>query len=712
VKLRIPSKTFLIGEYAALLSAPALLITHEPFFEYSANETSASLAPAANETRQADALDAVSSQILSELPSRVQAGALAPPIEAAGQIDFSAKEFFQFLGLLNIIDPHKNRGGFGRSGAEFLIGSCLLDGTDLASLDKNKLEARFKRYYCDGEVVPPSGYDFRAQLAALGHESAVVECRSKNARVMQWPFEEVRVSIYQTGIKLDNRLHLSSLDKTKFESLARISEDCTNFFIRSDLPGFIDSMSKYVRELRGLELLDSGSYELAQRICEIEGVYFAKGCGGGGADSIAVFHRSDLNEQALETKIQSVSNEAVGSHFSVKHSATPSINEELVPMAPIKDQQVATPQNCGLKLIFRTDRGRATVSTPSHKDFSVDASNTFGPPEVTGRYSAIKFHRSSDEKCVAFASAPSNIALIKYMGKTDTNVPTNPSFSVTLPSFRTYCAITHYEAQQSARVDEISLEARWSPLLAIYFGSAEGSVKLAPIELDRDSKKRFLDFFKALKSRWNIKGSFQILSANNFASDCGLASSASSFAALTAATYQLAKKQNPQLELSLEELASISREGSGSSCRSFFEPFSLWDEYSARPADLPVRFRHEVILVDDSKKTVSSSEAHKRVRSSLLFEGRDLRARRRLADLLSTIHAKDERQLFDLLWSEFWDMHALFETSVPSFGYMTPRTLEKLHEIRNRWDNEGRGPLVTMDAGANIHLLYPEWSIP
>jgi len=52
-------------------------------------------------------------------------------------------------------------------------------------------------------------------------------------------------------------------------------------------------------------------------------------------------------------------------------------------------------------------------------------------------------------------------------------------------------------------------------------------------------------------------------------------------------------------------------------------------------------------------------------------------------------------------------MHALFETSRPSFGYMTSGSLEVLRGVKQlTWEKSGDGPLVTMDAGPNVHLLY------
>jgi diphosphomevalonate decarboxylase len=53
-------------------------------------------------------------------------------------------------------------------------------------------------------------------------------------------------------------------------------------------------------------------------------------------------------------------------------------------------------------------------------------------------------------------------------------------------------------------------------------------------------------------------------------------------------------------------------------------------------------------------------------------------------------------------------MHALFETSDPHFGYISTATLQKLREIENLWKENNDGPIVTIDAGSNIHLLWHE----
>jgi diphosphomevalonate decarboxylase len=123
--------------------------------------------------------------------------------------------------------------------------------------------------------------------------------------------------------------------------------------------------------------------------------------------------------------------------------------------------------------------------------------------------------------------------------------------------------------------------------------------------------------------------------------------------------------------------------------------------------DLPFQdLIHKVILVDTTQKLVSSSEAHQRVRSSPLFAGRPERARQRLEDLLAAFRAEDWQKAFAITWDEFFDMHELFHTAEPSFGYMTPLSRQVLDIARAYWTRHKDGPLVTMDAGANVHLLY------
>lgn len=287
-------------------------------------------------------------------------------------------------------------------------------------------------------------------------------------------------------------------------------------------------------------------------------------------------------------------------------------------------------------------------------------------------------------------SAPSNIALIKYMGKKDIarNIPDNPSLSLSLPHL-----ITTVEIEKN----DLDLDC-WEPL------KGEGYF---PISLSSKGEAKFLGHFQFLKEKFQVQGFFNIKSANTFPGDCGLASSASSFAALTKVALKAFSEIQNVETLSIEEQASLSRIGSGSSCRSFQAPWVVWTEDEVLSVDFPQKkLIHMVVVVSGEKKKISSSEAHKIVKSSLLFKEREERARIRLGLLIEALSAKNWKDAFEICWSEFWDMHALFETSLPSFGYMNEKTFSVLQEARGVWRKIDDGPLVTMDAGPNVHFIF------
>lgn len=286
------------------------------------------------------------------------------------------------------------------------------------------------------------------------------------------------------------------------------------------------------------------------------------------------------------------------------------------------------------------------------------------------------------------AYAPANIALIKYMGKEDhtQNFPSNPSLSYTLDHLRSYVELETSTAS----------EDQWEPM------ANRNDFRLTPNE-----QKRFLNHLAFIKNYFNYTGTFYLRSANDFPTACGLASSASSFAALTkCAVNALCEIQNKPL-LSLKEISSLSRQGSGSSCRSLFYPYALWQYDYAEEITLPYPdLLHMTVVVTQEQKKVSSSMAHRLVTQSLLFDSRPKRATLRLEQLLSAFQDKNWHRAYEIVWQEFWDMHALFETTTPSFGYLSAASLTVLALLRQYWENNHDGPLITMDAGPNIHLLF------
>lgn len=289
------------------------------------------------------------------------------------------------------------------------------------------------------------------------------------------------------------------------------------------------------------------------------------------------------------------------------------------------------------------------------------------------------------------AAAPSNIALIKYMGKLDfsKNIPSNSSLSYTLQDLKTFVEIERTDAT----------EDQWLPLIQ--------SGCLSPI-FSIQGQKRFLTFFKKLKDIYNVKENFIIKSANNFPSDSGLASSASSFAALTMAASDAFESLGYK-NRSDQTRYQLSREGSGSSCRSFFSPWAVWKGIEVFKPEIKIqKLLHDVVLVDAKIKKVSSGEAHKRIETSPHNKGRAERAEKRLIDLIAAFNEDNWKDAYNIVWDEFIDMHDLFETSEPFFCYRTEGSYSVLQVIREFWKEINDGPLVTMDAGPNIHLLWRE----
>ena len=307
------------------------------------------------------------------------------------------------------------------------------------------------------------------------------------------------------------------------------------------------------------------------------------------------------------------------------------------------------------------------------------------------------------------AEAPSNLALIKYMGKQENfqkkdsfikNIPLNSSFSYTLNHLKTKVEIA--ELTESAESKALMQTASQKDQFLFKPLSGESDLSI-------QGKKKFLDFFQFLKKTFSISGYYQITSQNNFPHSSGVASSASSFATLTLATYELAKDRSRYFQpWSIEKLSELSSWGSGSSCRSFFSPWVLWEVKGAKPSDsFPWKnLTHELIVVNSDKKKISSTKAHALIKTSKFFKERPQRAEKRLEELFKAFREKSWVNIYKIVKEEFLDLHCLFETSSPSFSYQTSDSQNILKELFCFWDQKGDGPLITMDAGSCIHLLY------
>jgi diphosphomevalonate decarboxylase len=314
--------------------------------------------------------------------------------------------------------------------------------------------------------------------------------------------------------------------------------------------------------------------------------------------------------------------------------------------------------------------------------------------------------------------APSNIAIVKYMGKSDfsLNLPANSSLSLTLSQLCTYV--------------EVRAEAASASSSRIVAEKPVGSKGDVPSLSDAGSEK-FLRHFERCRARASsllvscglqmskkrATSQVSIRTTNTFPSEAGIASSASSYAALTLSALYYFSDDHSSFRAQYENevglrraLAELSREGSGSSCRSFEGPFVTWSGPSAEAVNGSIAPLSDlVVIVSAGKKAVGSSEAHRRVETSTHWAGRVSRAESRFRDLKSAIHVGAFKRLSEIAEADFRDMHHLFETSAPPFSYFAPGTDDVLEFLESASDAESEPPFaVTMDAGPNVHVLVPQ----
>ncbi|MBL7665667.1 MAG: diphosphomevalonate decarboxylase [Bacteriovoracaceae bacterium] len=293
--------------------------------------------------------------------------------------------------------------------------------------------------------------------------------------------------------------------------------------------------------------------------------------------------------------------------------------------------------------------------------------------------------------------APSNIALIKYWGKKDGQFPMNPSLSFSLEKCHT----------------EMSLIYRPASELNVNF-TFEGNIKTS----FGDKIKKYLTSI-AQKYSWMNELEFEINSKNSFPHSSGIASSASSFAALALCLTDLITSKENKPNDFFEMASDLARQGSGSAARSVFAGYSSWgqtaliknssDNY-ARPLLNNIhpsflKIKNVICVVDANEKSVSSTQGHALMANHPMKEMRIQQVHQQLENLLLILESGDWNAFAQLVEAEALTLHALMLTSQPSFILLKPNTLNLIQEIQSL-RKSGHQVCFTLDAGANLHLLY------
>ncbi len=311
--------------------------------------------------------------------------------------------------------------------------------------------------------------------------------------------------------------------------------------------------------------------------------------------------------------------------------------------------------------------------------------------------------------------APSNIALVKYWGKKANQIPENPSISFTLNSCKTITTL-HYTQKNDA--DAFSFD--------VFLDGVKKEAFKSKIVTFFERIERYVPFLKNYY--------FKIETSNTFPHSSGIASSASGMSALAlclmSIEQQLVKTNESKTTLQKEfntdyfnkKASFLARLGSGSACRSIEGNVIVWGKHeniknssnffgTKYPYAIHQNFENyqdTILLVDQGEKQVSSTLGHNLMHNHPFAKQRFKQAHKTINTLKIILKSGDLEAFIGLIESEALSLHAMMMTSMPYFILMKPNTLEIINKI---WTFRSQSKChigFTLDAGANVHILYPE----
>lgn len=275
------------------------------------------------------------------------------------------------------------------------------------------------------------------------------------------------------------------------------------------------------------------------------------------------------------------------------------------------------------------------------------------------------------------ASASPNLAFIKYWGKSDLNLnmPSNDSISITLTKLKTNTTIEPHN------IDRFILNG---------------------VERDIPERmKRLIEIFRELSGK---ETNILIKSKNNFPDSCGMASSASGYAALVFElnNYFLEGKMNK------EEMSEYARLGSGSASRSIHDGIV----HMAKGISYHLGYWNELkvlsIVISKEKKKIASSEGMIiSANTSFFYKMRQKNIQEKINETISLIKEKDFKKLAKTIMQESNEFHAVCMDSYPPIRYINDegfKIIEKIHSF----NEEEIKAAYSFDAGTNPFIITVE----
>jgi len=216
--------------------------------------------------------------------------------------------------------------------------------------------------------------------------------------------------------------------------------------------------------------------------------------------------------------------------------------------------------------------------------------------------------------------------------------------------------------------------------------------------------------------------SLVIESWNTFPHSAGIASSASAMSALALGMCDISGEWKQDPNTFFRKASEIARLGSGSASRSVYGGFSVWgktllatgssDEYAV-PLGFAVhtvfrRLKDSVLIVSSAKKKISSTAGHQLMNHHPYAAERYKLAEKNMGLLLEALKTGNTDDFVRVTENEALGLHSLMMSSDPGFMLIEPGTIQIINKIRDYREKTGKFVCFTLDAGPNVHLLYPE----
>lgn len=262
MKWQIPAKTFLLGEYIALLGGSACVLTTQPCFTV-------------------------------ELIHSEENEGIHPEAPASVFWKAARHEFYH----LKFTDPYHNKGGLGASSAQFLGAYYASVFLQSKPVEENALRAAYDFYSFQNKGLKPSGYDIDAQMR---DGCVFIDKANQKIESFAWPFEQLSFLLVHTGKKLATHQHLQNIALPKsIDLLYPIVEKAKWSFVQKKADYCIEAIQQYYSALKKMALVDPHTIALIENLQKNPAILAAKGCGAMGADIILLLMQTKDKESIL-----------------------------------------------------------------------------------------------------------------------------------------------------------------------------------------------------------------------------------------------------------------------------------------------------------------------------------------------------------------------------------------------------------------------------